>query len=97
MAKNDEDSTNSEKTARPKPGSEILLLQVHLPEQVFAEGIDFIARDLFTDWLKNRRVGNHYRWHLIVHHLLRLLVQRHAFFAIGYRFCFGNQVIKRSK
>lgn len=52
MAKNDEDSTNSEKTARPKPGSEKLLLQVHLPEQVLAEGIDFIARDLFTDWLK---------------------------------------------
>ena len=68
------------------PGRKILLFYIYLPEQMFAEGIDFIARDLFSDWLKNGRVGNHNRRHLIVHHLLRLLVQRHAFFAIGYRF-----------
>ncbi|MNS85877.1 hypothetical protein D3C72_1197540 [compost metagenome] len=38
---------------------------------------------------------NHHRRHLIVHHLLRLFVQRHAFLVIGYRFRLVDDLIKR--
>lgn len=62
---------------------------------MLAKGVDFIAADVFAHRFKNRGMGNHHRRHLLVHHLLCLFVKFAPFLLIGYRFRFGNQLIKR--
>ena len=77
------------------PGSEKLLIYIQLPEQMFAKRVDFIALHFLAHRFENRRMRNHYRGHLVMHNLLSLFIQRHAFIMIGYRFRLGDYVIKR--
>ena len=77
--KNDAGSTICEKSARHATGSEKSWFDINLPEDMFAKRVDFVPRDFLTNRFKNRGMGDHHRGHLIVHHLLSLLIQRHAF------------------
>ncbi len=54
-----------------------IFLQRYLFEDVLAERVDFVAFHFLAHRLKNGRVGNHQRRHLLMHHYLRLLIQRH--------------------